>query len=61
MGGSKTLRSLSAALAGCLVAFGGSALSPAEAQTTWPTGFYRRGNEQRIRDISEDGRMCQVL
>ncbi|MEM6503211.1 MAG: hypothetical protein AAF685_15420 [Cyanobacteria bacterium P01_C01_bin.89] len=58
---SKTLRSISAALAGCLVAFGGGTLSPVEAQSTWPPGFYRRVNERRIRYISEDGRMCQVL
>ncbi|MEM9771000.1 MAG: hypothetical protein AAF889_05285 [Cyanobacteria bacterium P01_D01_bin.73] len=55
------LRSISAALAGCLVALGGSTISPAEAQQTWPPGFYRRVNERRVRFISEDGRMCQVL
>ena len=58
---SVALRSLSMALAGGMVALGGSFMSPAQAQLNWPPGFYRRVNEQRIRYISADGQMCQVM
>ena len=58
---SVALRSVSTALAGCMVALGGAWLSPARAQLSWPPGFYRRVNEQRIRYIAADDRMCQVM
>ncbi len=61
MSASVALRSLSMALASCMVTLGSASLSPARAQNTWPPGFYRRVNEYRIRYISEDDRMCQVM
>ena len=58
---SVVLRSISLAVAGCMVSLGGSWMSPAQAQLNWPPGFYRRVNERRIRYISADDRMCQVM